>query len=135
MFSFSARSNYNKLDKIIGKNHYHSQYEVQKSFLNITLRQCFKGCNIFQRVWKLVRLRTLTFTPKESNKIFFKILFFFFFFFFFCITFFHFPLLFVYGKAEWQCIQCQIAAEIIDMSFSNVFVVSFRQQCVFWTFV
>ena len=98
--------------------------------LHTTPRQCFKGCNIFQRACRLVCLRTLTFAAKKSTKIFFKILFlptel------FFCLRFCHFPLLVVYGKSEWQCIQCQIAAEIIGMSFSNVTVVSFRQQCRF----
>ena len=100
--------------------------------LNTTLRQCFKSCSTFQRACRLVRWRTLTFTPKKSNEIFFKILFFLTEFFFFYLTSCHFPLFFVYGK---QCIQWQMAAEIIDMSFSNVIVVSFRQQCVFWTFV
>ena len=128
---------------------------------------------------------------KKSNGIFFRTEF------FFCLRFGHFPLLFVYDKADWQCIhpagiyllkvnnrnrtrceicsklaiktperhqasvfivifehishlvlvflltlnmqlpagQCQIAAEIFSMSFLNVTVVSFRQQCVFWTFV
>ena len=95
--------------------------------LNTTLSQCFKGCNIFQRAYRLICLRTLKFTLKKSNIFRDRI--------FFCSRFCHFPLLFVYGKAEWQCIQFQIAAEIIDMSFLNVTVASFRQQCVFWTFV
>ena len=43
--------------------------------LNTTLRQCLKNCNIFQRACRLVRLRTLKFTPKKSNEIFHKILF------------------------------------------------------------
>ena len=74
--------------------------------------------------------------PKKSSESFLKIL--------FLQTetfsrlrFCHFPLLFkvlfVYGIAEWQCIQCQIVSEIIGMS--NVIVVNFRQQRVFWTFV
>ena len=41
----------------------------------------------------------------------------------------------LYDKAEGQCIQCQIAAETIDISFLNVTVVSFKQQSVFGTFV
>ena len=43
--------------------------------LNTTLCQCFKDCNIFQRACRLVRLRTLKFTPKKSNEIFLKVLF------------------------------------------------------------
>ena len=54
---------------------------------------------------------------------------------FFWLRFCHFPLLLVYGKAEWQRIQCQIAAEIMDMSFANTTIVSFRQQKIFWIFV
>ena len=61
--------------------------------LNATLHQFFKGCNIFQGAWRLVHLRTLTFTPKESNETFQKFV-------FlpteiiFCLRFCHFPLLF-----------------------------------------
>ena len=43
--------------------------------LNTTLRKCFKGCNIFQKACSLVRLRTLTFQPKKSDEVFFKIIF------------------------------------------------------------
>ena len=101
--------------------------------LNTALCQCFKCCNIFQRACRLVRLRTLTFTPKKSNSFYPD------------RTFFLLKILSlspvvccslsspVYGKAEWQWIPCQIAVEIIGMSFLNVTVVSFRQQCVFWT--
>ena len=39
--------------------------------LKSTLRQCFKGCNKFQRACRLVFLRTLAFTPKKNNVIFF----------------------------------------------------------------
>ena len=102
------------------------------TLLNTTLRQCLKDCNIFHRPCRLVRLRTLIFTPKKSNEIFLN-------FFspdrnFFWLGFCHFSLLFVYGKAEWQCIPCEIAAEIIGRSFSNITVVSFRQEKIFWTF-
>ena len=55
--------------------------------------------------------------------------------FFFWLRFCHFLQLFAYDKAEWQRIQCQIAAEIIGMLFSNITVVCFRQQKIFWTFV
>ena len=91
--------------------------------LNTTLRQCFKGCKIFQRAYRLVHLRTLTITLKKTNGIFFPTEF------FQSLS----PVVF-YDKAEGQCIQCQIAAEIISMSFINVSRVGFRQQCVFGTF-
>ena len=42
---------------------------------NITLNQCAKGCTIFQRPCRLVRLKNLTFTPQISKEIFFKVLF------------------------------------------------------------
>ena len=109
--------------------------------LNTTLRQCFKYCNIFQRACRQVRLRTLTFTPKKNNGVFFNILFLPTEIFFLLKILSLSPIVCcllpspVYGKAEWQCIQCLIAAEIIGMSFSNVTVDSFRQQCVFWNFV
>ena len=143
-------------------------------FLNTTLRQYFKDCNIFQRACSLACLRTLPFTtPKKSNAILFLPIES-----FSCLRFCHFPRLskilyseeqakrlvpnvtiffklppnsghlsktdkffktrgcplfrdLLYGKAEWQCIKCQIAAEIIGISFSSVIVVSFRQQCDF----
>ena len=57
--SSSARSNYISLDKIVGSNHYDSRRSFRNNFLilillNIILRQCFKGCTIFQRAWRLV---------------------------------------------------------------------------------
>ena len=84
--------------------------------LNTILRQCFKDCNVFQRAYRLVCLRTLTFTPKKSNGIFFPTEF------FLSLS----PVV-LYDKAERQCIQCQIAAETIGMSILNATVVSFKQ--------
>ena len=88
--------------------------------LNTILRQCFKDRNIVQRAYRLIRLRTLTFTLKKSNGIFFPTEF------FLSLS----PVV-LYDKAKGQCIQCQIAAETISMSFLNVTVFSFKQQCVF----
>ena len=92
--------------------------------LHSTLRQCHKNCNIFQRGCRLVCLRTLIFTPKKCNELFLKILFlpte------FFLIKVLSLSPLFVYGKAERQRIQCEIAAEIIGISFPNITVASFR---------
>ena len=77
----------------------YSRLEDEYELKSLDRSQSLKDCNIFQRACRLVRLRTLTITPKKSNEIFLKILFlptgi------FFLLRFCRFPLLFVNGKAE-----------------------------------
>ena len=75
LFSISARSNYSQwikwLDKItvIPRMRFRNHFLILM-LLNTTFRQCFKGCNIFQRACRLVRLQTLTFTSKKSSESF-----------------------------------------------------------------